>query len=84
MDNMSARLIDHYLTLARFVGGTQGCVSCLSSQLIAPAQGGYLFVKAEAFRLLRGEDALVDYQFGGNAVHHLFCTRCSVNSRNAR
>jgi hypothetical protein len=41
-------------------------------------------VKAEAFRLLQGEDALVDYQFGGNAIHHLFYSRCSVNSRNDR
>ncbi len=41
-------------------------------------------VKGEAFRLLQGEDALVDYQFGGNDIHHLFCSRCSVNSRNDR
>jgi hypothetical protein len=22
----------------------------------------------------------VDYQFGGNAIHHLFCSRCGVKS----
>jgi hypothetical protein len=37
-------------------------------------------VKADAFRLLQGEDALVDYQFGGNAIHHLFCSRCGVKT----
>jgi len=30
-------------------------------------------VKADAFRLLRGEDVLVDYRFGSGFIHHLFC-----------
>ncbi len=37
-------------------------------------------VRAGAFRLLQGEDALVDYRFGGNAIHHLFCSRCGVKA----
>src|SRR5829696_8367943 len=37
-------------------------------------------VKADAFRLLRGGDVLADYQFGTNAIHHLFCSRCGVKA----
>ncbi len=35
-------------------------------------------VKADAFRLTQGKDALSEYIFGSNAIHHFFCSRCGV------
>ena len=35
-----------------------------------------VLVKPDAFRLLAGEDALSNYQFGSNGMHHLFCKHC--------
>ena len=40
----------------------------------------WTFVKAPQFALLKGEDALTDYQFAKKKIHHLFCESCGVGS----
>ena len=39
----------------------------------------WAFVKAPQFKLIQGDDALTDYQFGKKRIH-LFCQSCGVGS----
>ena len=40
----------------------------------------HLIVPAARFRLLQGQDALVEYRFNTGTARHLFCGRCGVKS----
>src|SRR5688572_27151302 len=57
-----------------FAKGTSKC-NC-------SACGKYRFwkaiVMAPSFRLLQGQDALADYQFGSHTIHHRFCKHCGT------
>ena len=46
------------------------------------AKSGFLhvIVTGDAFRLLRGEDALTTYTFNTGAARHLFCRTCGIKS----
>lgn len=37
-------------------------------------------IGASDFRLLKGEDALTDYQFGQKRIHHYFCKHCGIKT----
>ena len=40
----------------------------------------HLIVSQESFRLLAGEESLVEYRFGSGVARHLFCGQCGVKS----
>jgi hypothetical protein len=58
-------------------GELQGLEVCNCSYC---ARAGFVhwYVAPQHFRVLAGEDALVDYQFGTHTSHNLFCPTCGV------
>ena len=39
-----------------------------------------VFVPEGSFKLISGEQATTDYQFGKKRIHHLFCKTCGIKS----
>jgi hypothetical protein len=54
-------------------------ISCNCSRC---AKVGHLlaFAPASDFKLLAGENVTTDFQFNKHVIHHLFCSRCGVQS----
>ena len=57
----------------------QGTVKCNCS-MCAKSRTWLAAVGPGKFRLLKGQDALGEYQFGTKRIRHLFCKTCGIKS----
>jgi hypothetical protein len=62
---------------------SQGTLKCNCS-ICRKTRAWLVGLSADDFRLVKGQDALSDYQFGSKNIHHLFCKHCGVKSVRAR
>ena len=58
---------------------SQGTLRCNCS-ICSKARAWLVGIGGDDFRLLKGQEALSDYQFGRKNIHHLFCKTCGVKS----
>jgi hypothetical protein len=58
---------------------SHGTLKCNCS-ICQKARAWLVAVGGNDFRLLKGADALSEYQFGPKRIHHLFCKHCGIKS----
>ena len=51
---------------------------CCNCSICGKSRFWKAIVKAGAFKLQQGADALADYRFGSQTIHHQFCRHCGV------
>ncbi|MFL6550931.1 MAG: GFA family protein [Povalibacter sp.] len=56
---------------------SQGTIRCNCS-ICSKGRAWLTFVKGPDFRLIKGEDALAEYEFGSHRIHHMFCKSCGI------